>query len=78
MVKISSRIIKKHYKRKEYGSKRYNMDFPTEANPQIAPHENKHFDDISVTSKDTPKQEILNIQLFRNKPLDENKKQNTS
>jgi hypothetical protein len=55
MVKISRPNNKKHYKRKEYGSKRYNNDFPVKANPQIAPHEDKHLTDIAVTSKDTPK-----------------------
>jgi hypothetical protein len=77
MVKIRGRVINKRYKRKDYGSQRYEMDFPVEVNPQIAPHENKDFDDIEITTKDTPQREVLNIQLSRNKPADEVKRQNT-
>jgi hypothetical protein len=53
------------------------MEFPVEANPKIEPHKTKNFDYIDITSKDTPKQEFLNIQLVRNKTPEEINKQTT-
>ena len=71
MVKFQERKMKKKYKRKEYTSKKYLMEFPVKANPKIEPHKTKTFDDLEITSKDTPNRELLNIQLVRNKPPEE-------
>lgn len=71
MVKFQEREMKKEYKRKEYTSKKYLMEFPVKANPKIEPHIEKNFDDLVITSKDTPTQEFLNIQLIRNKTAEE-------
>lgn len=51
------------------------MEFPVKANPKIEPHKAKIFDDVDITSKDTPKQKFLNIQLVRNKTPEEINKQ---
>ena len=75
MVKFQERKMKKKYKQKEYTSKKYLMEFPVKANPKIDPHKTKTFDDLDITSKDTPKQEFLNIQLVRNKTSEEINKQ---
>jgi hypothetical protein len=71
MVKFQEREMKKRYKQQEYSSKKYLMEFPVKANPKIEPHIGKNFDVLVITSKDTPKQEFLNIQLIRNKPPQE-------
>jgi hypothetical protein len=76
MVKFRVRWMKKRYKKnKEYNYKKYLIEFPVKVNPKIDPHETKNFDDIDITSKDTPKQEFLNIQLVRNKTPEEINKQ---
>jgi hypothetical protein len=77
MVKFQVRWMKKRYKGKEYTYKKYQMDFPVKANPKIEPHKTKNFDYLDITSKDTPKQEFLNIQLVRNKTPEEINKQKT-
>jgi hypothetical protein len=78
VVKFQERKMKKKYKRKEYTSKKYLMEFPVKANPKIEPHKAKTFDDLDITSKDTPKQEFLNIRLVRNKTPDEINKQKSA
>jgi hypothetical protein len=75
VVKFQERKMKKKYKQKEYASKKYLMEFPVKANSKIEPHKTKNFDDLDITSKDTPKQEFLNIQLVRNKTPEEINKQ---
>jgi hypothetical protein len=50
--------MKKRYKRKEYTCKKYLIEFPVKANPKIDPHKTQNFDDLDITSKDTPKQEF--------------------
>jgi hypothetical protein len=75
MVKFQVRTMKKRYKKKEYTSKKYLMEFPVKANSKIEPHKNKRFDEVEFSSKDTPKQEFLNIQLVRNKTPEEIKNQ---
>ena len=67
--------MKKRYKGKDYTSKKYQMEFPVRANPKIELHKTKNFDYLDITSKDTPKQEFLNIQLVRNKTSEEINKQ---
>ena len=67
--------MKKRYKGKECTSKKYQMEFPVRANLKIEPHKTKNFDYLDITSKDTPKQEFLNIQLVRNKTSEEINKQ---
>lgn len=76
MVKFQERTMKKKYKRKEYPSKKFLMEFPVRVNPKIEPHKEKIFDDLDITSKDSPKQEFLNISLVRNKTSEEIDKQN--
>jgi hypothetical protein len=71
MVKFQERKMKKRYKKKEYTCQKYLMEFPVKANPKIEPHKTKNFTDLDITSRDTPKQEILSIKLFRNKTLEE-------
>lgn len=71
MVKFQERKMKKKYKRKVYTSKKFLIEFPAKANPKIEPHKTKNFDEVDITSKDTLKQEILNISLVRNKTADE-------
>lgn len=66
-MKFQERKIKKRYKRKEYTSRKFVMEFPVNANPKIEPHKEKTFDDVDITSKETINQEFLNIQLVRNK-----------
>ena len=63
--------MKKKYKRKEYTSKKYLMEFPVKANSKIEPHKNKNFDEVEITSKETPEKEVVNIQLIRNKRPEE-------
>jgi hypothetical protein len=75
MVKFQVRWMKKCYKGKDYTSKKYQMEFPVRANPKIEPHKTKNFDYLDITSKDTPKQEFLNIRLVRNKTPEEINKQ---
>lgn len=67
MVKFQEREIKKEYKRKEYLSKKFLLEFPVKANPKIEPHKNKVFDEVEITSKETSNKEIVIIQLIRNK-----------
>lgn len=75
MVKFQERRIKKKYKQKEYESTKFLMEFPVRANQKIEPHKSKNFDDVDITSQDTPKREVLNISLVRNKTPEEiNKK----
>jgi hypothetical protein len=76
MVKFRERRMKKRYKRKNYGYKKYLMEFPVKVNKKIEPHKHKNFDDIDITFKDTPKQEFLNISLVRNKTQEEIEEQN--
>ena len=72
MVKFQKRMMKKRYKRNNvYRYPKYLMEFPVKANPKIEPHESKNFDDLDITSKDTPKQEVVNISLVRNKTAEE-------
>lgn len=75
MVKFQERNIKKKYKQKEYGSKKFLMEFPVKVNQKIEPHKSKKYDDIDITTKDMPKEEVLNISLVRKKTPEEiNKK----
>ncbi len=74
MVKFQERKMKKKYKRKVYESKKFLMEFPAKVNPKIEPHKTKNFDDVDITSADTPKQEVLNISLVRNKKPEETSK----
>jgi hypothetical protein len=71
VVKLQERKMKKQYKRKEYTCKKYLLEFPVKANKKIEPHKNKNFNDIEITSKDTPTKEFINIQLVRNKTSEE-------
>ena len=76
MVKFQERKMKKRYKKnKEYNYKKYLMEFPVRVNKKIEPHKTKNFDDIDITSKDTLKQEFVNISLVRNKTPHELDKQ---
>ncbi len=74
MVKFQERRIKKKYKQKEYGSKKFLMEFPVKVNQKIEPHKSKKFDDIDITTQDMPKEEVLNISLVRKKMPEEIKK----
>jgi hypothetical protein len=75
VVKFQERIIGKKYKRKEYGSKKFLMEFPVRVNQKIEPHKAKTFDNIDITTQDMPKEEVLNISLVRKKTPEEiNKK----
>jgi len=72
LVKFQKRIMKKRYKRnKEYRYNRYLLEFPVKLNEKIEPHMTKNFDDVDLTSKDTGKQELVNISLIRNKLAEE-------
>ena len=71
MVKFREREMKKEYKRKEYVSKKFLLEFPVKANPKIEPHKDKDFDEVEITSKETPEKEVVNIQLIRNKGPEE-------
>ncbi len=71
--------MKKRYKKnKEYNYKRYLMEFPVKLNEKIEPHMTKTFDDADLTSKETPKQETVNISLIRNKLAEESDKQKSA
>jgi hypothetical protein len=71
--------MKKRYKKnKEYNYKRYLMEFPVKLNEKIEPHMTKDFDDADLTSKETPKQEFVNISLIRNKLAEESDKQKSA
>jgi hypothetical protein len=73
------RRMKKRYKKnKEYNYKRYLMEFPVKLNEKIEPHMTKDFDDADLTSKETPKQEFVNISLIRNKLAEESDKQKSA
>jgi hypothetical protein len=73
------RRMKKRYKKnKEYNYKRYLMEFPVKLNEKIEPHMTKDFDDADLTSKETPKQETVNISLIRNKLAEESDKQKSA
>jgi hypothetical protein len=74
VVKFQERIIKKKYKQKEYGSKKFLMEFPVKVNQKIESHKSKKFDDIDITTQDMPKEEVLNISLIRKKTPEEIKK----
>jgi hypothetical protein len=76
MVKFRVRIIKRRYKRKDFGYKKFLMEFPVRVYEKIEPHKNKNYDDIDITSKDTLRQEFLIITLVRNKTWEEINKQN--
>jgi len=72
MVKFQVRWMKKRYKTKrEYRYKKYLMEFPVRLNPKIELHKTKNFDEIDITSENTPRQEFLNIKLVRNKTPEE-------
>ena len=71
-MKFQERKMKKRYKQKDYTCKRYLMEFPVKANAKIEPHKAKNFDDLEITSAETPKQEIVNITLIRNKSEEQN------
>ncbi len=66
---------RKKYKRKEYTAKKSLMEFPVKANSKIEPHKGKSFDEIDITEEETERQEILNIQLVRNKTTEETSRQ---
>jgi hypothetical protein len=74
VVKFQERRIKKKYKQKEYGSKKFLLEFPVKVNQKIEPHKSKNFDDIDITTQDMPKEEVLNISLVRKKTPEEIKK----
>ena len=74
MVKFQERRIKKKYKRKEYGSKKFLMEFPVKVNQKIEPHKSKNYDGIDITTQDMLKEEVLNISLVRKKTPEEIKK----
>jgi hypothetical protein len=67
MVKFQERKMKRRYKKKEHAYQKFLIEFPVRANPKIEPHKSKTFDELDITSKDLPKQEVLSIQLVRNK-----------
>ncbi len=77
MVKFQERKMKKRYKNKEYSYKKILMEFPVKIHPKIDPHKDKNFDKIDITTKKTPSQEILNIELTRNKTAEELEKEKT-
>jgi len=77
VVKFQERNIKKKYKQKEYGSKKFLMEFPVKVNQKIEPHKSKKYDDIDITTQDKPTQEVLNILLVRNKTPEEINKKKT-
>jgi hypothetical protein len=54
------------------------MEFPVKLNEKIEPHMTKDFDDADLTSKETPKQETVNISLIRNKLAEESDKQKSA
>ncbi len=77
MVKFRERKMRKRYKKnKEYIYKKYLLEFPAKLNAKIESHKTKNFDCIDITSKDTPRQEIVNISLVRNKTSQELEKEN--
>jgi hypothetical protein len=65
--------MKKEYKRKEYSTKKFLLEFPVKANPKIEPHKSKIFDEVEITSKETPEKEIITVQLIRNKHTEINR-----
>lgn len=68
MVKFRARPMKKTYKKnKQYTYTRYSIDFPAKLNAKIEPHAGTIYDEAQVTLQETAKQEVLNIQLVRNK-----------
>jgi hypothetical protein len=73
--KVSRAKNDREVQAKKYPSKKFLMEFPVKANPKIEPHKAKIFDDVDITSNDTPKQKFLNIQLVRNKTPEEINKQ---
>jgi hypothetical protein len=73
MVKFREREMKKTYKRKKYLSKKFLLEFPVKTNSKIEPHKNKNFDEVEITSKETPEKEIVNIELIRNKYPEQNR-----
>ena len=73
MVKFQVRWMKKRYKKKkEYRYKHYSLDFPAKLNEKIEPHMNKDFEIDDFTAKETPKKEVINITLSRDKPTEQN------
>ena len=68
MVKFRIRWIKKRYKKKKvYRYKHYSMDFPAKLNEKIDPHHKKAFEVVDFVSKETVRQEFINITLARDK-----------
>ena len=81
MVKFLKRTLSRPYKGKEHDYAKYQLELPVRLNAKIAPHENKDFDEVEITSSETSTQEILNISLVRNKTpsdLDDIEKQGNS
>ncbi len=72
MVKLRKRIISQSYKRDKgrYKYPRYALEFPKKLNEKIEPLLTKNFE-VSIASKDEPKQEIITISLVRKKTVAE-------
>ena len=66
MVKFQARWIKKHYKRREYRYKHYDLGLPAKLNDEIEQHEKKNFK-LDFTSSETPEEETITIKMTRNK-----------
>ena len=68
MVKLQKRILSQSYKRVKgrYKYPRYSLEFPKKLNENIEPLLTKNFE-ISIASKDEPKQEVVTISLVRKK-----------
>jgi len=77
LVKFRERKMKKHYKRKDYGYRKWLMEFPVRVSKKIEPHKHKKFDHIDITFKETATQEFLTISLGRNKTREEIHKEKT-
>jgi hypothetical protein len=75
VVKFQERKMKKKYKKNVYSCKKFLMEFPVKVNPKIEPYKTKNFDEVDITSKDTTRQEFVNISLTRNKSSEEINKQ---
>ena len=65
MVRFRLCKTKKRYKKKDYPSKHYSMNYPTELNEKIEPHCKKDFEIESFIHTKKPKREYLNITLAR-------------
>ncbi len=68
MVKIRKRTLRQSYKRVKgrYKYPRYALEFPTKLNDKIEPLMTKSFE-VSISSRDEPKQEVITISLVRKK-----------